>query len=66
MIGLPQEGLFLGRVWRAGIGPAVVTVRGGRVVDITTKAAPTMRFCRGLASSVQTVLMPSLSSSASR
>ncbi len=43
MIGLPQEGLFLGRVWRAGIGPAVVTVRGGRVVDITTKAAPTMR-----------------------
>ena len=43
MIGLPDEGLFLGRVWRAGVGPAVVTVRGGRVVDITTKAAPTMR-----------------------
>ena len=43
MIGLPEAGLFLGRVWRAGIGPAVVTVRAGRVIDITTKAAPTMR-----------------------
>ena len=43
MVGLPEAGLFLGRVWRAGIGPAVVTVRAGRVVDITTKAAPTMR-----------------------
>lgn len=43
MVGLPEKGLFLGRVWRAGIGPSVVTLRGGRVVDITTKAAPTMR-----------------------
>lgn len=43
MIGVPENGLFLGRVWRAGIGPSVVTLRGGRVVDITTKAAPTMR-----------------------
>ncbi len=43
MIGLPQEGLFLGRVWRAGVGPAVVTLRGGRVFDITSRAAPTMR-----------------------
>jgi fumarylacetoacetate (FAA) hydrolase family protein len=42
-LGLPAEGLFVGRVWRAGIGPCVVTVRQGRVVDITTKAAPTMR-----------------------
>jgi fumarylacetoacetate (FAA) hydrolase family protein len=37
------SGLWLGRVWRAGIGPAVVTLRGGHVHDITCKAAPTMR-----------------------
>ena len=37
------SGLWLGRVWRAGIGPAVVTLRGGHVHDITSKAAPTMR-----------------------
>ena len=43
MIDLPSEGLFLGRVWRAGIGPAVVTLRDGRIIDITTRAAPTMR-----------------------
>ncbi|MFN3723913.1 MAG: fumarylacetoacetate hydrolase family protein [Paracoccaceae bacterium] len=43
MIDLPSSGLFLGRVWRAGIGPSVVTVRGGRVFDITTRPAPTMR-----------------------
>ena len=39
---LPQ-GLWLGRVWRAGIGPALVTIRAGHVYDITSKAAPTMR-----------------------
>jgi hypothetical protein len=43
MIDLPPEGLFLGRVWRAGIGPALVAVRDGHVADITTRAAPTMR-----------------------
>ncbi|NMG39340.1 fumarylacetoacetate hydrolase [Chelativorans sp. ZYF759] len=43
MIRLPSEGSFVGRVWRAGIGPAVVTLRDGRLVDITTPAAPTMR-----------------------
>ncbi len=40
---LPADGCFVGRVWREGIGPAVVTVRGGRVIDITSPAAPTMR-----------------------
>ncbi len=39
---LPQ-GLWVGRVWRSGIGPCVVTVRAGHVFDITSKAAPTMR-----------------------
>ena len=39
---LPQ-GLWLGRVWRAGIGPALVTIRADHVYDITSKAAPNMR-----------------------
>ncbi|WP_127903607.1 fumarylacetoacetate hydrolase family protein [Solirhodobacter olei] len=43
MIDLPQSGLFVGRVWRAGIGPALVTLRDKHVFDITTRAAPTMR-----------------------
>ena len=43
MIDLHSSGLFLGRVWRAGIGPSVVAVRHGRVLDITTQNAPTMR-----------------------
>jgi fumarylacetoacetate (FAA) hydrolase family protein len=43
MIDLPTDALFLGRVWRAGIGPSLVTLREGRLLDITTLAAPTMR-----------------------
>ncbi len=43
MIDMPQDGLFVGRIWRAGIGPCLVTLRGGVVMDITSKAAPTMR-----------------------
>ena len=43
MLNLPEEGLFVGRVWRRGLGPSVVVVRGGEVVDITTREAPTMR-----------------------
>ena len=31
---LPQ-GLWLGRVWRAGIGPSLVILRAGQVIDIT-------------------------------
>lgn len=37
------SGLALGRAWRPGIGPAVVTLRGGRVVDITARGAATVR-----------------------
>lgn len=45
---LPQtnphpEACFVGRVWRPGIGPALVTLRGDTVVDITSPTAPTMR-----------------------
>lgn len=43
MLDLLESGAFVGRVWRRGIGPAVVTVRNGDVVDITTREAPTMR-----------------------
>ncbi len=43
MIDLPTDALFLGRVWRARIGPSLVTLREGRLLDITTQAAPTMR-----------------------
>lgn len=43
MLALPSEGLFVGRAWRAGIGPALVILRDGRLFDITTPAAPTMR-----------------------
>ena len=36
------EGLWLGRVERSGIGPCVVTVRNGQVLDITNEHAPTV------------------------
>jgi len=39
-----QSGTFLGRVWHPDkLGPAVVTLRAGQVVDITTRTAPTIR-----------------------
>lgn len=37
------EALLVGRIWRPGLGPALVTVRGEDVVDITSPTAPTMR-----------------------
>ena len=41
---IPDEGTFLGRVWLPTVeGPAVVTVRDRRVIDITGRAAPTVR-----------------------
>ncbi len=43
MLNLPEGGMFVGRVWRRGVGPSLVTVRGGDLVDITTRGAPTMR-----------------------
>ncbi len=42
-IGLPATGVFVGRVWRKGVGPAIVTVRDGLVLDITSRDAPTIR-----------------------
>lgn len=40
---LPADGIFVGRVWRPGIGPCFVTLRSGALQDITTRAVPTMR-----------------------
>lgn len=38
------SGTFVGRAWSpTAKGPVLVTLREGRVIDITTKAAPTMR-----------------------
>lgn len=34
---------LVGRIWRPGIGPSVVAIRGGDVVDITSRDHPTMR-----------------------
>ncbi|MFW2542227.1 fumarylacetoacetate hydrolase family protein [Primorskyibacter sp. 2E107] len=33
---------LVGRIWRPGVGPAIVTLRGDTVVDITSRAAPTL------------------------
>ncbi len=38
-----SDGTFVGRIWRPGIGPALVTLRGDDVVDITCADFPTMR-----------------------
>jgi fumarylacetoacetate (FAA) hydrolase family protein len=39
---LPSQGTFVGRVWQPGVGPLLVHVKDGDVVDITTAEAPTM------------------------
>jgi fumarylacetoacetate (FAA) hydrolase family protein len=39
-----MDGTLIGRIWDPEVrGPAVVTVRGGRVFDITDRAAPLVR-----------------------
>lgn len=43
MTELDPNGLWLGRVERPDVGPCVVTLRDGAVVDITSKHAPTTR-----------------------
>jgi fumarylacetoacetate (FAA) hydrolase family protein len=40
---LPAGGIFTGRIWRPGIGPALVVLRDGVVIDATTPSVPTMR-----------------------
>jgi fumarylacetoacetate (FAA) hydrolase family protein len=36
------DAVLVGRVWRAGLGPSLVTVRGARLVDITRRDWPTL------------------------
>ena len=39
-----SQGTFVGRVWRPDVqGPAIVVLRGGRLVDITSIDCATMR-----------------------
>ncbi len=38
-----RAGTWIGRVFRPGIGPCVVTLRGGNLHDITAPEAPTVR-----------------------
>ncbi|MDO5528198.1 MAG: fumarylacetoacetate hydrolase family protein [Paracoccus sp. (in: a-proteobacteria)] len=40
---LPDDGVFVGRMWQKGLGPCVIARRGGDVVDLTSPEAPTMR-----------------------
>lgn len=40
---LDDAGVYVGRIWRPDTGPSLVTLRNGQIIDITTKAAPTMR-----------------------
>ncbi|WP_338153272.1 hypothetical protein [Pseudophaeobacter leonis] len=40
--GLSQHGTYIGRVWRPGIGPSVVTLRGDEVWDITSTEISTL------------------------
>ncbi|WP_407059838.1 fumarylacetoacetate hydrolase family protein [Cucumibacter marinus] len=43
MTDLAPDGTYVGRVERPGIGPSLVALRDGRVIDITSRDAPTMR-----------------------
>ena len=43
MPNLPQTGTFVTRLWRPGIGPALVLYRDCGLIDITSRETPTMR-----------------------
>ncbi len=43
MLPLDETAVLLGRALRPSIGPAVITVHDGAVIDITSKQAPTVR-----------------------
>jgi fumarylacetoacetate (FAA) hydrolase family protein len=40
--GLQSGGIYIGRVWRPGIGPSVVHLRDGQIWDITCRKVPTV------------------------
>ncbi len=39
----PDDGVFLARCYRPGIGPCIATVRDGELLDVTSRLAPTAR-----------------------
>jgi fumarylacetoacetate (FAA) hydrolase family protein len=39
---LDPNGTYAGRIWRPGLGPALVHLTGDQVIDKTTRAVPTM------------------------
>jgi len=41
-LNLPKDGHFVGRVWRPGIGPSIVTIKENMVFDITSCQISTM------------------------
>ncbi|MCB9993602.1 MAG: fumarylacetoacetate hydrolase family protein [Hyphomicrobiaceae bacterium] len=44
MQNMPASGTFVGRVWNPAVnGPSIVTLRNGRLIDITNPDAPTVR-----------------------
>jgi fumarylacetoacetate (FAA) hydrolase family protein len=44
MTDFPSSGVLLGRVWNPDVqGPSVVTLRDGKIVDIISRSAPTVR-----------------------
>ena len=49
---LPKAGVFVGRVWRPGLGPSLVVLRDGAVIDVTSPEVPTMRDLLELADPV--------------
>jgi fumarylacetoacetate (FAA) hydrolase family protein len=54
-----QNGSFAGRIWRDGVGPCLVALRAGRVVDITSKRLPTMRdLCETVDAATMLAAMP--------
>lgn len=38
-----EKDLWLGRLWREGVGPVVVALREGALFDITSRDAPLVR-----------------------
>ena len=39
---MDETGLYVGRIWRPGTGPAIVTIRASQVMDVTCRDVPTM------------------------
>ncbi len=54
-----EQGSFVGRIWRDGVGPCLAAVRKGRLVDITSKRIPTMRdLCETVDAATMLAAMP--------